>query len=264
MSDSRAIAVSKLRRLLEEIDSLTQQRNSEQFKKWRRDTIVAIRRTFGGDATYVDEFEKIRYSPSIVLHDGRDNTAVYQRAHKSGLESASAMLRSMLEEVDEYGLVADVEDGQLKPSFEGNKVFIVHGRDEGAREEVARIVEKLGIEPVILTEQASSGSTIIEKVEQNADVGFAVVLLTPDDAGGLRDGDDVRSRARQNVIFELGFFIGRLGRAQVCALTKGDVEIPSDYSGVVYIDMGGQQDWRIGLVRELKAAGYVVDANRII
>ena len=89
-----------------------------------------------------------------------------------------------------------------------------------------------------------------------------MVLLTPDDEGGLKHSDAMRLRARQNVIFELGFFIGRLGRNRVCALTKGDVEIPSDYSGVVYIQMDG--GWKLDLVRELKGAGYDVDANRIV
>ena len=115
---------------------------------------------------------------------------------------------------------------------------------------------------MILDEQASQGKTIIEKFESHAQVRFAIALLTPDDTGSLSNDDTPRPRARQNVIFELGFFIGRLGRYRVCALTNGEVEIeiPSDYSGVVYIPMddGG---WKFGLVKELKAAGFNVDAN---
>ena len=117
---------------------------------------------------------------------------------------------------------------------------------------------------MILAEQASRGRTIIEKFEAHQ-VSFAVALLTPDDAGSLAiERTDSRPRARQNVIFELGFFIGRLGRERVRALTKGEVEIPSDYSGVEYIplDVGG--GWKLHLVRELKAAGFDVDANRAL
>ena len=113
-----------------------------------------------------------------------------------------------------------------------------------------------------MAEQASQGSTIIEKFETHANVSFAIALLTPDDAGSL-DSETAapRPRARQNVIFELGYFIGRLGRKNVCALTKGEVEIPSDYSGVVYVPLDAGEGWKIGLVKELKAAGLSVDAN---
>ena len=143
------------------------------------------------------------------------------------------------------------------------RVFIVHGRDEGAKHKVARFLGDLELEPVILDEQADRGRTIIAKFEQEAErVGFAVVLLTPDDEGRLKGEDsDLRPRARQNVIFELGYFAGSLGRNRVCALTKEDVEIPSDYDGVVYIPLDDSEGWKIGLVRELKAAGFDVDAN---
>ncbi len=131
---------------------------------------------------------------------------------------------------------------------------------------MARFLERLKLEPVILNEEASRGKTIIEKFEHHADVGFAVVLLTPDDEGALRGEDGSPGlRARQNVIFELGFFIGRLGRERVCALTKGgDMEIPSDYAGVVYIPLDDKGAWRIGLVKELQAAGFDADANRAL
>ena len=146
------------------------------------------------------------------------------------------------------------------------RIFLVHGRDEGAKSAVARFLEKLDLQPVILDEQANRGQTIIEKFESHSNVCFAIVLLTPDDEGGLRGGEKSgRHRARQNVIFELGFFIGRLGRQRVCALTKGSaMEIPSDYSGVVYIPLDDGGAWRYHLVKELKSAGFDVDANRAL
>ena len=141
------------------------------------------------------------------------------------------------------------------------KVFIVHGHDDGARETVRRFVEKAGFEAIILHEQANQGRTIIEKFVAHSDVGFAVVLLTPDDEGCERNGKP-RPRARQNVVLELGYFVGRLGRERVLALLKGDVEIPSDFTGVVYepLDAGGAWRWKLG--QELKAAGYTIDWNR--
>lgn len=143
------------------------------------------------------------------------------------------------------------------------RVFIVHGHDGEARETVARFLERLDFDPLILHEQANMGQTIMEKVEANADVGFAVVLLTPDDVG-CRRGAVPGPRARQNVMLELGYFMGLLGRQRVCALKRGDLEIPSDFSGVVYTAMDDAGGWRLALARELLAAGYEVDVKKIV
>lgn len=142
------------------------------------------------------------------------------------------------------------------------RVFIVHGHDNGTKEEVARFLGKIGLEPIILHEQSDRGRTIIEKLEGHDDVSFAVALLTPDDSGtAKREPDAVRDRARQNVIFEFGYFVAKLGRKNACALVKDGVEIPSDYSGVLYIPMDSGGAWRFLLIRELRAAGFDVDAN---
>lgn len=112
-------------------------------------------------------------------------------------------------------------------------------------------------------EQPNSGRTIIEKLEGHLDVDFAVVLLTPDDVGGLAgDPPRLQNRARQNVVLELGLFIGALGRGRVCALYKGDLELPSDFDGVVYVPMDDAGGWRLLLAREMKQAGMNVDLNR--
>lgn len=109
------------------------------------------------------------------------------------------------------------------------------------------------------------GRTIIEKFERNSEVGFAVILLTGDDEGkGADSADSLRKRARQNVIFEFGYFLGKLGRSRVCALYEPGGEIPSDYQGVVYISLDTEEYWKFQLVRELKAAGIEVDANRAL
>jgi predicted nucleotide-binding protein len=140
------------------------------------------------------------------------------------------------------------------------KVFVVHGHDEAAREKIARFLELLEFEPIILHEQASCGRTVIEKVEAHGDVGFAVVLLTPDDEGCERGGTP-RPRARQNVVLELGYFLGRLGRTHVCALKRGELEIPSDFEGVVYVSFDNSDGWKQALGKELAAAGFQIDWN---
>ncbi|WDG50453.1 nucleotide-binding protein [Pseudomonas chlororaphis] len=142
------------------------------------------------------------------------------------------------------------------------KVFIVHGHDEGAREMVARFLERLGFQSIILHEQANQGRTVMEKVETHGEVGFAVVLLTPDDEGCAKGGTP-EPRARQNVLLELGYFLGRLGRDKVCALKRGAVEIPSDFAGVVWEPMDGN-GWKQALGRELEAAGHDIDWNKVM
>ncbi|MEQ8552200.1 MAG: nucleotide-binding protein [Cyclobacteriaceae bacterium] len=144
------------------------------------------------------------------------------------------------------------------------KVFIVHGHNDTVKLEVARTVEKLGLKPVILHEQANQGQTIIEKFEKNSNVGFAIALLTCDDLGKPKTSEKEHYRARQNVILELGFFIGRLGRNRVFPLYESGVELPSDLSGVVYNLLDDAGRWKFDLVRELKEAGYPVDANKIL
>lgn len=147
------------------------------------------------------------------------------------------------------------------PSSLPPEVFVVHGHDQAVRESVARFLEKAGLRPIILHEQANRGQTIIEKLEEFADVGFAVVLLTPDDKGKAVNEDRESFRARQNVIFEMGYFFALLGRHRVCAVHKG-VEIPTDLSGLVYIAYDQAGAWKAELARELQAAGYSIDVHR--
>jgi predicted nucleotide-binding protein len=150
------------------------------------------------------------------------------------------------------------------PSRSNNDVFIVHGHDSLAKAEVARFLERAGLVAIILHEQRNAGRTIIEKFEAHGgSAGFAVVLATPDDVGGP-DRDNLRPRARQNVIGEMFWFAGRLGRNRVCVLVKGEVEMPSDFAGVVYTTMDDGGAWKGKLLGELTAAGYTVDWPRAI
>lgn len=143
-----------------------------------------------------------------------------------------------------------------------DEVFIVHGHDELAKTKTARFVEKLGLKPIILHEQASSGKTIIEKIEEYSNVGFGIVLYTPCDLGCKKDDEPhLAKRARQNVIFEHGYLIGRIGRSNVCALVKNDIEVPNDISGVVYVKMDDDDSWHLKVAKELRNSGYEIDMN---
>lgn len=152
--------------------------------------------------------------------------------------------------------------GREKPE----KVFVVHGHDEGGKHHAARFIEKLGIQAIVLEERPDAGRTIIEKFEQESEhVGFALILLTPDDlATDPAIPDRTAERARQNVIFELGYFVGKLGRGRVCLLRKGKVEMPSDLQGVIYKPMNENNDWYLAVAKDLNRARFPVDLNKLL
>jgi predicted nucleotide-binding protein len=170
----------------------------------------------------------------------------------------------------EHGLIAIAPRSQTLPKEPAHnlsrRIFLVHGHAEAIREATARYLERLNLKPIILHEQPNKGRTIIEKFTDYSDVGFAVVLFTADDRGGLIDApfEQQNARPRQNVLLELGFFLGKLGRNRVCALFRDGVEIPSDYSGVLFIKLDEGAAWKLQLARELKAAGIEVDMNKAI
>lgn len=193
-----------------------------------------------------------------------------QDAYKKGIDETLVKLRSLkdtLEEKLEDMGAAEVSAPQTPPpgkaSVGSRRVFVVHGQDEIAKNQAARFLSQIGLEPVILHEQPSGGRTVIEKLETYIDVEFALVLLTPDDIGHAKDHpEEAKSRARQNVILELGLFLGALGRNRVCALYKGDIEVPSDYQGVVYVPMDDADGWKFLVAREIGQAGLDVDLNK--
>lgn len=146
------------------------------------------------------------------------------------------------------------------------KVFTVHGHDEAAKHAVARFIERLGLEAIILDEQSGGLQAIIDKFEEQAEnIVFAIILLTPDDVGAAKvEQNELQPRARQNVILELGYFIGKLDRNQICLLYKGDVELPSDIRGLSYVLMDDHDGWQLKLAREMKRAKLPIDANKLL
>jgi predicted nucleotide-binding protein len=191
------------------------------------------------------------------LRDGKAQALALLQGAVTGLEER---IKDREELAEPTGAPANAPRGALDLS----KVFIVHGHDGAPKADVARFIEKLGFEAIILHERPNKGRTLITKFREEAEgVRFAVVLMTPDDLGKALSAADLNARARQNVIFELGFFIGKLGSERVAALVKGEVERPSDFDGVVYISLD-KDDWRVSLGKELKEAGYKVDWNKVM
>jgi predicted nucleotide-binding protein len=188
--------------------------------------------------------------------------------YRANIGTGLNILSTLLEAINE-GLIrqeAEVMPFNSKNTYK-NKVFVVHGHSF-LRHEVDAFLRKHSLIPVFLDDQVNKGQTIIEKFEAYAaDVGYAIVLLTPDDEGRKKiDAQDplpLQARARQNVILELGYFIGKLSRANVVGLIKGEIETPSDYAGVMYISYDEPGAWKSKLLHELRAAGIEISEEKV-
>ena len=231
----------------------------DTFNQWDSSTYSFIIQSFGSSTINKHKFSEAGRPSYTSMRGDQANPNILRREKLTG---KLAILKSCIEQLE-----AMVETSSSSPAIvlKNEKVFLVHGREVGVRESVARFLEKLSLPVTILHEQSNRGRTVIEKFEDHAaEVGFAVVLLTGDDKGGLSTdpSETYRLRARQNVILELGYFLAKLGRGRVCALYEQGVEIPSDYSGVLFVELDPNRRWHVELARELKAAGFTVDMNK--
>ena len=238
----------------------------DRFNTWRRKFSQFLDESLPGETATLNA--KLTHY-GYVLKRGENE---FQRFWREDGDSMASYIDSLILDVenDEYDLKeepkeqvnTEVISQKLKSK---DKVFIVHGHNGESKERTARFIEKLGFETIILHEQASRGMTIIEKIEKYAnDVGFGIVLYTPDDMGNVKDeaeSGNLKFRARQNVVFEHGFLNGVIGRENVAPLVEGAIELPNDISGIVYIN---DKDWKIDIAKEMKAAGYEIDFNKLL
>ncbi len=264
----QVLTILKQRR--DELAAITSPRsNWSKITEWHTRTRPIIAREFKEQIKPFDTLGAPRWShPRVTTMEGRSlDGKNHGQINEKIAEDAQRNLLGHLDALIELiGIEADTSK-TAKKAVGGKDVFLVHGHNERWLSETARFIESFGLNVVILREQPNKGRTIIEKFEDHAaDVGFAVVLLTGDDKGGTQDAkfEDYRLRARQNVILELGFFLGAIGRARVCALYEHGVEIPSDFSGVLFVPIEDSGAWRLPLAREMKAAALDVDLNKIV
>jgi predicted nucleotide-binding protein len=267
--------IARLERVVGEIEAFDATKLTQRWSPEQKALEASIEGTltsvFGHDTVEYRRYAratKLDHGGIQMRFDGRRDSGHEARHYVSeGKLEAVQLLRSAIkwlsEEIGDADASAPVTAPKRAATTSSEKVFIVHGHDEGARQTLARFIERIGFEAVVLSEQANQGRTIIEKIEAHSDVGFAVVLLTPDDVGG-KAVESLRPRARQNVLLELGYFLAKLGRERVCTLSKGDLEIPTDFAGVMWeaLDDGGA--WKSSLARELRAAGYNIDWNKVM
>jgi len=249
--------------LIDQVNKLPH-RDEEKLDALQRRAEMIIRKVFGDSSKYLKDLESIHFFPMAYPADER----YYNETWLSGKNEMLNLFNTMLEELKLFGVSPKAENVKKADVKFLNRVFIVHGHDEAMKQAVARTLERIGLEPIILHEKPSEGRTIIEKFTDYSNVSFAVVLLSPDDMAHPKDQPpkDAKLRARQNVIFELGFFIGKLGRNRVLVLYQEEknFEMPSDYSGVLYTPYDDSGRWQFDLIKELKACGYNVDANKLL
>lgn len=257
---------------LEKFDSTTVTRATPELAALSTSIATTLESAFGENTTAYQRYESatnLQHVEMVFSMDGSSRHVDYQTPTKANITQSIALLNAAKKALNEdLAYIQQATEPEPPASnvtpAPSRRVFVVHGHDDAALQGLARFLEKLGLVPIVLKELPNQGQTIIEKFEASAaDVGFAVVLLTPDDLASAAKSETLDARARQNVIFELGFFAGKLGRGRVCLLRKGHVEIPSDLYGVIYTDMDPAEGWQTKLVRELKAAKLEFDANKL-
>ncbi|WP_020146895.1 TIR domain-containing protein [Thioalkalivibrio sp. ALJ15] len=231
---------------------------SEEWVVWQSRARTFLEAKFGQDSVPAQTLQKglvIR-----VLGFGEEKFTNAKTMILSSLKSARASVAD--EVLPEVGALDVSPDGKPRSS----KVFIVHGHDESAKQEMEIFLTELGLEPVVLHRKADEGRTVIEKFEAHSDVGYVFVLLTPDEFAYLASEAEVPEsdrqieiRSRPNVIFEFGYFVGKLGRNRVCCLHTGSVVLPSDLGGLVYKQYTTSiEESGYSIIKELKAGGYNV------
>ena len=246
---------NKLRKLYNEIDELKNKDSSSDsdFKAWKTDVQLCLSGLYGENSIQFKNFNSRHFSPMVI-----GGNTDWHKPYVRDLETTKKEFERYICDFEEEGINTNM--GKNRTS--NNKVFIVHGHDGELKEKVARRLEQQGIEAIILSEQVNRGRTIIEKLEAYSDVNVAIILFTQDDLGVAKEekGNEKYS-ARQNVVFEAGYFMGYLGRENIIMIADENVEIPGDLSGMVYTT---RDSWDFEMLKELNAAGMKVNMNKLL
>lgn len=264
MTDTKAIET--LNKLISEIDGV--ERNSSEHARWLSNVLRILDTKFGPESQYSSTIRSFPWKETgSRIYSGYDISAQMRRdnqnAYRRQMGQAKGIIQSAVDALTERVSESN-EELPISRSFDPKKVFIVHGHNESIKQTVARTLETIGLTPIILSEQPDKGRTVIEKFENEGnDVGFAVVLLTADDKGRKNKARAMQSRARQNVVFEMGYFMAHLRRERVMLLLQPGVEEPSDLKGLVYTSLDKDGAWKYRLVKELREQGYDVSTDSL-
>ena len=208
-------------------------------------------------------FKEMKFIEQVPFSDQAFDSG-FTKHEQAKLREVTNESNSLLQKV-KLLLSPPKSDNRMNNQVRSNKIFVIHGHDNEMKSDVTQTLQKLDLDPIILHETPNSEQTLIEKISDYAHVSFAVVLLSPDDLAYPEEKtpEEAKYRAKQNVIFELGYFLGLLGKQNVIAIyrKKKDFEIPNNYNGVLWIEY--KTGWYFELIRELQAANFDVDANKL-
>ncbi|MGR3970532.1 TIR domain-containing protein [Shewanella sp. 1180_01] len=233
----------------------------ERFDTWKRSVTKFLNQYIPNE---VQRFN-VKANPTCGVFLRRNGMPYHEFFWKTDGSVMNAYIESLILDIknDEYDFTPsnkEVQDVKTIPEAKSKKVLIVHGHDGEVKYRTAEFLRRHGFDPIILHLNASKGDTIIQKLERLAkDVGYGVVLYTPDDMGETKakaNQHELQPRARQNVVFEHGYLMGLIGRPNVAAIVESYVEMPGDHDGVVYIP---SSNWEMDLLRELHGAGYPIN-----
>jgi hypothetical protein len=286
-----------LQRLIEDIEKVRiKPRMSPKFKSWHRETLETLERVFGRKSRQVKDFETVRYN--LATFSNKTPESKFEEAFQQGLMNAAIMLSAAVKELKkgDAGSSAKSEAApaaqrasetpvpavappspepaaSAKPALTassavppvakepppivkramtavGNKIFLVYANDIGMKDDVSMFLSKMGVSTIVLKDSADSGASLIDELEKHDNVHYAIVMLNPDASG-----------ISENTVYELGLIVGRLGRNRVCGLVKEYIGILANYSGISYVPVDPAGAWKFLLIKQLKDAGFNIDAN---
>ena len=288
--------LDELKRLIDDIEKVRiKPRMSPKFKSWHRETLETLERLFGRKSRQVKDFEAVRYN--LATFSNKTPESKFEEAFQHGLMNAAVMLSSAAKDLQEgetkaaqptkpvverqpesilkpptiapraadpvTPAVRAILDGSSTPVEKkppsivrramiasGNKIFLVYANDIGMKADVSSFLSKVGVSSIVLKESTTSSTSMIDELEKYDDVSYAIVMLNPDASG-----------ISENTVYELGLIVGRLGRNRVCGLVKDQIDILGNYSGLSYVPIDPAGAWKFLLLKQLKDAGFDVDAN---
>jgi len=255
--------MAKIQDLIERAERLHNSNITDPaFKSWRNDTIRFLQKVFGDGSNEAVTFENIDFFITYITFDflrfsWKEHILNEKYIFKKGLRTAIYYLKNFesdihhdvdIEEREQKGL----NNASHKESHKNN-IFIVHGHNDSVKDKVADFIYKLGIEPVILNKQINKGQTILEIFEEYSDIKAAIIILTNEDISNYNDDSEFEKRARQNMIFEAGYFLGKLGKNNMIVIAEQGVILPSVLEGYAYFKMDQEDKWKTDIAKKLKS-----------
>ncbi len=234
------------------------------YRSWDKRVLIFLDKAFRKDGSWLDLTPKDEFKSAVGLTyplglEMADDVSL--EGIRRDVDTKVERLEHLLSVVDEYELIDGVSDAERDGGLAADgEIFIIHGRDDKTRMQLELLIlKRTGKSAIVLSDQPNRGATVIEKFESAFNpASFAIAIMSADDRGGLASTDETQLRARQNVLLELGYAMGKLGRSRTAVLYDPVVELPSDLGGIAYYEIDGSGKWESSLLGELQGAGFEV------